>query len=86
MYNLNLGLGTVNAGIEVVYTEYYCACDSKYVKTNLFMGKGWSTNFQLDDIIKLGFGVSYSTDNKFKFKTYGLSISFGVIQSRRELI
>lgn len=41
------------------------------------MGKGWSTNIQLDDFAKLGFGVSFSTDNKYKFKTYGLSISLG---------
>lgn len=77
IYNLELGLGTVNAGVGLIYTEYYCACDSKYVNTNLLMGKGWSTNIQLDDFAKLGFGMAYSTDNKYKFKTYGLSISLG---------
>ncbi|MDR6544281.1 hypothetical protein J2810_000303 [Chryseobacterium rhizosphaerae] len=78
MYGVEAGLGTVNAGGGVVYTEYYCACSENKISTNLFLGKGWSTNVQLDDIAKLGFGVSYSRENDYKVKTYGISVSVGL--------
>ncbi|MDR6548692.1 hypothetical protein J2810_004782, partial [Chryseobacterium rhizosphaerae] len=48
MYGIEAGFGTVNAGGGVVYTEYYCACSENKISTNLFLGKGWSTNVQLD--------------------------------------
>ena len=78
MYGIEAGFGTVNAGGGVVYTEYYCACSENKISTNLFLGKGWSTNVQLDDIAKLGFGVSYSRENDYKVKTYGISVSVGL--------
>lgn len=64
-------------GGGVIYTEYYCACSENKVSTNLFLDKGWSTNVQLDDIVKLGFGVSYSSENDYRVKTYGISVSWG---------
>jgi hypothetical protein len=78
IYGTELGLGTVNAGGGIVYTEYYCACSEDKVSIGLFLGKGWSVNGQLDDVVKLGFGVSYSNENDFKAKTYGLSVSYGL--------
>ena len=78
IYGTELGLGTVNAGGGIVYTEYYCACSEDKVSIGLFLGKGWSVNGQLDDVAKLGFGISYSHENDFKARTYGLSVSFGL--------
>ena len=78
LYNFELGIGTLNAGAGIVYTEYYCSCPSDMIKTNLFIGKGWSANFQIDAISKLGIGVGYSTENNIGAKTYSISFGLGL--------